>query len=158
VIRPATAADAEALAALWNPLIRDTAVTFSPAEKSPAEIAAMISARPAFLVAEHAGRIAGLATFDQFRAGPGYRHSMEHTIVLAEGARGLGLGRALMAGIEDRARAMGAHVMVAGVSAENPAGRAFHEAIGYRLVGTLPEVGFKFGRWMDLWLLQKLLT
>lgn len=63
-----------------------------------------------------------------------------------------------MQDMEGRARIAGVHVMVAAVTSENPSGRAFHEALGYRLVGTMPEVGHKFGRFMNLWLLQKMLT
>jgi phosphinothricin acetyltransferase len=161
--RDATEEDAAAVAALWNVVIRDTAATFTTAEKSEGEIRAMIAARKAagrsFLVAEDAtGQVIGFATYDQFRGGVGYRLSMEHTIHLAPEARGQGLGRALMARLEAEARAAGVHVMVAGVTAENPAGRDFHLALGYRHVGTMPEVGHKFGRFMDLWLLQKILS
>jgi L-amino acid N-acyltransferase len=161
VIRPVLATDAAAIAAFWNPFIRDTAVTFNPVEKSPAEIAAMIHDRQAaghgFLVAEHQGHVAGFASYAQFRGGAGYARTMEHTIILSPTAHGYGLGRALMAALEDQARAAGIHSLIAGVSAENPAGRAFHAAIGYAEIGILPQVGHKFGRWMDLVLMQKIL-
>jgi phosphinothricin acetyltransferase len=62
-----------------------------------------------------------------------------------------------MAAIEDHARAGGAHSMFAGVSSGNPSGVAFHAALGYREIAMLPEVGFKFGRWFDLHLMQKML-
>ncbi len=157
MIRPATAADAGAIAAIWNPVILDTAVTFESVPKTPADVAALIAARPVFLVAEAAGGIAGFASCGQFRSGTGYARTMEHTIVLAPAARGRGLGRALMAGIEDRARARRAHSIFAGVSAENPDGIAFHAAVGYAEVARLRAVGWKFGRWMDLVLMQKFL-
>ena len=162
MIREATGDDAAQIAAFWNPMIRDTAVTFNAAEKSVNELAGMIAERQAkaraFLVAEEAGQIMGFATYDQFRGGVGYRLSMEHTIILHPLAQGRGIGRALMGAIENHAIAMGYHVMIAGVSAENPAGRAFHEKLGYQFMATLPQVGHKFGRFMDLWLLQKILT
>ena len=82
---------------------------------------------------------------------------MEHTVILSARAQGRGVGRALMSAIEDHARASGVHVMMAGVSAENPDGVAFHKAVGYAQVARIPQVGRKFGRWMDLVLLQKLL-
>jgi phosphinothricin acetyltransferase len=157
VIRHARADDAPAIAAIWNPVIRDTAVTFESVEKSPGDIAALIAARPAFLVAEADG-IAGFATYAQFRGGTGYARTMEHTVILAPGARGRGVGRALMAAVEDHARGQGAHTIFAGVSAENAPGVAFHAALGYRTVARLPEVGWKFGRWMDLVLMQKTLA
>lgn len=157
-VRQAMADDAEAVAAIWNHYIRETAVTFNAQEKSAEEIAALIRTRPAFFVALDQGRVAGFATYDQFRGGVGYARTMEHTIQLAPGASGRGHGRALMRAVEDHARTGGAHTMFAGVSGENPEGRAFHARLGYAETAVLPAVGWKFGRWMDLVLMQKFLT
>lgn len=161
MIRSAVAADAPAVAAIWNPMIRDTAVTFNSAEKTPEGLAQDFADKAAdgkaFLVAVSDGSVLGFATYGQFRGGVGYAHAMEHTIILSRSARGQGVGRALMQAIEDHARKGGAHVMMAGVSAENPDGVAFHAAVGYREMVRLPELGFKFGRWMDLVLMQKML-
>lgn len=161
MIRAATSADATGIAAIWNPVIRDTAITFNSAEKTVADIAGLILSRTsdghAFLVAEDGGRIAGFATYAQFRGGIGYARTMEHTILLAPTAQGRGLGRALLTAIEDHARAAGALSLFAGVSAENPAGRAFHARLGFAEVAILQRVGFKFGRSMDLVLMQKFL-
>lgn len=158
-IRPAGTRHCAAIAAIWNPVIRDTLVTFTDREKTPEALLQMLSETRAaghgFLVAEGPGGLLGFAAYGQFRGGPGYRQAMEHTIMLAPAARGQGLGRALMARLEEHARDGGAHVMLAGVSSANPEGRAFHEAIGYRVVGVLPEVGRKFGRWLDLVLMHK---
>jgi L-amino acid N-acyltransferase len=161
MIRPATGADIPGILAIWNPVIRDTVVTFNSAQKSPDDLARMIADRHdaghAFLVADDGAGVAGFATYAQFRGGVGYARTMEHTVILAPDAGGRGLGRALMMGVEDHARAGGAGSMFAGVSAENPAGRAFHAAIGYAEVAVLSRVGFKFGRWFDLVLMQKFL-
>lgn len=161
MIRAATPADAEALAALWNPWIRDTAITFNATEKTPAEIAAMIRDRQAaghqVFVAEDTG-LWGFATYSQFRGGVGYARSMEHSVILSPEARGKGAGRALMQAVEAHAAAAGAHLMIAGVSGENPQGRAFHAKIGYAEIAIIREAGFKFGRYMDLVLMQKLLS
>ncbi|PQO23906.1 GNAT family N-acetyltransferase [Rhodobacteraceae bacterium WD3A24] len=161
-IRPAGPGDAPAVAALWNPVIAETLVTFESARKSVEEIAALIRAREAaghgFFVAEAAaGALAGFAHYGQFRAGRGYRRTMEHSIILGEAARGGGIGRAMMDALEAHARAGGAHSLIAGVSSGNPAGRAFHAAIGYGEIAVLPEVGRKFGRWLDLIVMQKFL-
>lgn len=162
MIRDATPADAAAIAAIWNPAIRDTSVTFNAAERSLSDISTMITDRQAaghaFLVAEASGRIVGFATYAQFRGGVGYARTMEHTILLSPDAQGTGLGRALLTAIEDHARAAGAISLFAGVSAENPAGRAFHTRMGYTEVAILQRVGFKFGRALDLVLMQKFLS
>ncbi|MEI4470684.1 GNAT family N-acetyltransferase [Frigidibacter sp. MR17.24] len=169
MIRPATEADLPAVCSYWNPLIRDTIVTFSSEERTPAGLAATIAERRAkgwdFWVAEaepgtgtgSGPTILGHVTYAQFRAGNGYARAMEHTVILGPGARGRGLGRAMMAVLEDHARAAGVHAMIGGVSAENAAGRAFHAAIGYGEVARVPQVGHKFGRWHDLLLMQKIL-
>jgi L-amino acid N-acyltransferase YncA len=157
-VRQATAADSGAVAAIWNHYIRETSVTFNAQEKTPADVAMLIDERPAFFVALDEDRVAGFATYDQFRGGVGYARTMEHTIQLAPGAFGRGHGRALMRAVEDHARAGGAHSMFAGVSGENPEGRAFHARLGYVETAVLPAVGWKFGRWMDLVLMQKFLA
>lgn len=162
MIRDATPADAAAIAAIWNPVIRNTAATFNSAEKSPAEIAQTITTRQteghAFLVATKGETLLGFATFSQFRGGIGYARTLEHTIILAPEAAGQGTGSSLMQSLESRARAAGAHSLFAGVSAENPAGLAFHRKIGFAEVARLQQVGYKFGRYMDLVLLQKFLS
>ncbi|MBV2360487.1 GNAT family N-acetyltransferase [Thalassococcus sp. CAU 1522] len=157
-IRPARPADAAAIAAMTNPVIADTTITFTTLFKTNEGIAADIAARGrAFQVAERQGRVIGYATYFPFRNGPGYARTKEHTIVLADEARGQGTGRALMAALEAAARDDGVHSLWAGVSGENPSGVAFHAAIGFAQVARLPEVGFKFGRWIDLVLMQKIL-
>ena len=160
ITRVARPEDAAGIAEIWNRYIRDTAVTFTTVEKTQAGLAADIAARQAqglFWVAEAADGMLGFATAFAFRGGPGYAHTLEHTVQIASAARGRGVGRVLMARLEASARAAGAHVLVAAVSGENAQGRAFHAAIGFEEVGRMPEVGRKFGRWMDLVLLQKTL-
>jgi phosphinothricin acetyltransferase len=155
-LRPARVQDAAAIAAIWNPIIRDTAVTFTSVEKAEDDLARSITAAGAvWQVAEIGGEVAGFATYGAFRGGPGYAHVREHTIHLDKAARGRGIGRALMREIEAQARAQGVHVLVAGISGENPGAVAFHAAIGFEEVGRMPQVGRKFERWMDLVLMQK---
>lgn len=160
-IRPVRAGDLDAVAAIWAPVIRDTTITFASDQRPPAVLEAMIADRRAkgheFFVAEEAGQVLGFASYAQFRAGNGYLTSMEHTIILAPEAQGRGVGRALMAAVEDHARAGGAHTMVAVVSAENEAGVAFHLACGYGEHGRLPQVGAKFGRFLDAVFMVKIL-
>lgn len=161
MIRPATTADAAEVCALWNPFIRDTSTTFNSVEKSLADIAAMIETRARSghtTFVAHDGALAGFATYAQFRGGVGYSTCMEHTIVLAPAAQGRGIGRALMTALESHARCAGAHQMIAGVSAENADGIAFHTRLSYVLIATIPQAGHKFGRFIDLVLMQKFLS
>lgn len=160
-IRPATAADHPRILAIWNPIFRETLVTFASVEKTPETLAEYIDGRRArgreFFVAAEGETVLGFASYDQFRGGDGYVHAMEHTVILAEDARGRGIGRALMQAVEDHARDRGAHTMVAGISGSNPGAVPFHSAIGYALCGRMPQSGRKFGRWHDLILMQKVL-
>lgn len=147
------------ISGLWSTLIRETAVTFNSVEKSEMDVATLLMEKAQqnlpFFVAMAEEEVLGFATYGPFRAGVGYAHTMEHSIMLDPRARGLGLGRGLMSALEDHAQGRGVHTLWAGVSAENPAGVTFHQHMGFTEVATLPEVGFKFGRWMDLVLLCK---
>lgn len=162
IIRAAEARDHPAIAAIWNPVIRETTVIFHSEERDAGKVGEIIAGRRAdgheFLVAEDGqGAILGFATYGQFRSGNGYRQALEHSVILAPAAWGQGVGRALMAAIEDHARAGGGHTLFAAVSGENDAGIAFHQAVGFRTVATIPEAGAKFGRWLDLVLMMKFL-
>jgi phosphinothricin acetyltransferase len=159
-IRDATAADAPAIAAIWNPIVRDTVVTFWPHERTEAEIARLIVERQAagwaFLVAE-AAEVQGFASFFQFRGGPGYARTMELTINLAPEARGRGLGAALIQALEARATAAGARVLIGAVTGSNDASLAFHRRMGFVEMGRIPQAGWKFGRFHDLVLMGRTL-
>ena len=158
IIRPAKCADAEEIVAIWNPFITSTEITFTTVEKTLAGIECDISSRGAgFQVLEYKGQVKGFATFFQFRAGPGYARTMEHSIILAPEAQGCGQGARLMNVLQDEGRLRDVHSLWAGVSSANVTGIKFHENIGFQLVARLPEVGFKFNRWFDLILLQKIL-
>ncbi|EAR49680.1 phosphinothricin N-acetyltransferase, putative [Oceanicola granulosus HTCC2516] len=154
MIRAARTQDATAIAAVWNGIIETTTVTFASEPKSVAAVTELIAERPV-LVAERAGAVAGFATFGPFRGGSGYRHTAELTVHLTEAARGQGLGRRLVAALEAEAAGQGVHVLVAAISAENAGALAFHARLGFEEAGRLAEVGRKFGRWLDLVLMQK---
>ena len=160
-MRPAGVADHRVILALWNPLIRETTITFSSEEKTEDSLTAMIEGRRAlgheFFVACEGADLLGFASYAQFRSGNGYAQAMEHTIILAASARGRGVGRALMSRVADHARAGGAHTLFAGVSAENPEAVRFHQAMGFQTLSRIPEAGRKFGRWLDLILMMKFL-
>lgn len=148
--------DGAALAALWSRYIETSTVTFTTTRKTEADIAA-IAAEGALWVAERGGAPVGLARLTPFRAGPGYAATAEVTLLLSPSATGQGLGPALLQRAEASAREAGRHALIAGISGENAGAVRFFGREGYRMVGRLPEVGQKFGRWLDLLLFQKTL-
>ncbi|MGJ8625739.1 MAG: GNAT family N-acetyltransferase [Sulfitobacter sp.] len=157
-IRNAELADAAAIAELWNGMIRDTDATFTTQEKTVQGIAALITERPrAFWVAE-SGTVQGFVTFGPFRSGPGYAATVEHTVILAKDAMGHGAGRALMKQAIAEAKAQKHHVMVAAISSANPGAVAFHTTLGFEQVALMPQVGRKGGKWLDLILMQKIIS
>ena len=159
MIRQAQQADIAGILAVWNFYVRETTVTFASVPKTAAGVAALMAERRQqgfeIWVAEAAGQVQGFASYAQFRGGEGYARTMEHSVMLRQGAQGKGLGRGLMAAVEAHAFARGGQTLYAGVSAENGAGRAFHAAIGFAQVAVLAQAGWKFERWIDLVLMQK---
>ena len=153
MIRPATPQDAPQLAAIWNPVIRHSTAIFSSEERSEEEIARL--AAQDFWVWDEGGRILGFVRIFPFRAGNGYAHTAEHTIMLAPEAQGKGIGRRLIDHAVEQARAQGKHTLWAAVTGENEAGVAFHRACGFEVHGRLPEVGRKFDRWHDVVLMGR---
>lgn len=152
----ATPADAEPILAFWNPLIKNTLITFSSTLKTVTDVKNMIQ-NQAFFVAKQNENVLGFATYSQFRGGDGYARTMEQTIILAPQAQGKGIGRILLGTLENHARDNGCHSLVAGISGQNPVGLAFHETMEYVEVARIPEVGHKFKQWLDLVLMQKIL-
>ncbi|EBA12552.1 GNAT family N-acetyltransferase [Roseobacter sp. CCS2] len=153
MIRAATAADAPQIAAIWNHAIRETTITFNPVEKSEDEVATLCAQD--CLVWDEDGQVLGFARYFPFRGGEGYRFTVEHTIMLHGDGHGKGGGKQLMDALFADAKTADKHTMFAGCSAENAGAVAFHAKLGFQKVATLPEVGFKFGRWIDLVLMQK---
>ncbi|MEJ6389621.1 GNAT family N-acetyltransferase [Gymnodinialimonas ulvae] len=156
MIRAATAQDAPEVLSLWNEVIAETTITFTATPKTEAQILRILEHQPVFVPVLD-GACCGFATYGPFRAGDGYARSAEHAIYLRDTARGRGLGRDLMAEVEAHARAAGIHMLIGGISGENAGGLAFHRAMGFVERGRLPEVGHKFGRYLDLILMQKAL-
>ena len=160
-MREATEADLEGLAAIYNEVIASSTAVFSYLPVSVDERRRWGQARTAqgypVLVAHDEHGVAGFGTFGDFRPWPGYRFTVEHTLHVRADARGRGLGTQMLQALVQRARALGKHVMVAGVDAGNAASIRLHERCGFAQAGRLREVGYKFDRWLDLVFLQRAL-
>jgi L-amino acid N-acyltransferase YncA len=154
VIRSATAADAEAIATIYNHYVRETAVTFEEETVPSAEMAGRITEVAAaslpWLVTEHAGSVAGYARASKWRPRSAYRYSVETTIYLSPQHVGAGLGGKLYRELLGQLKSRGLHLAIGGIALPNDASVALHEKLGYRKVAHFSEVGFKFGRWIDV--------
>jgi L-amino acid N-acyltransferase len=158
MIEDAAAADFEQVLAIYNDVIRTTTAVYSDdeydLERGRAWFDAKLSGGFPFIVVRDDRGVAGFGAFGSFRAWPCYRYSVEHSVHVRADRRGQGIGRALVLELKSRAAALGKHVMIAGIDTDNVASIRMHEGLGFRRVGHLREVGFKFGRWLDLEFLQ----
>lgn len=102
------------------------------------------------IVAIKDGAVAGYASYGDWRAFDGYRHTREHSIYVHKNARGAGLGTLLMQALIEHAKTSGVHVLIGAIESENTASIRLHEALGFRVAGRYSEVGRKFDRWLDL--------
>lgn len=170
MIRPATVDDLPGIVEIYNVSVTTTA-TWSEAPQSLAEREAWFSARSeagdgVFVAVDcdggddAVGSVVGFSAYGEFRNPhwTGYRFTVENTVHLRDGWSGRGVGRALMEALIDHATAAGKHVMVAAVDGENEGSVTFHERLGFTVIGRMPEVGWKFDRWLDLVLLQRILS
>jgi phosphinothricin acetyltransferase len=101
------------------------------------------------LVAELDGGVVGFAHLSLYRPKVGYRFTRENTVYVEPGRRGRGVGRRLLEALLGEARHLGVHAVIAVIEAENAVSIRLHERLGFELIGTEREVGFKFGRWLD---------
>jgi phosphinothricin acetyltransferase len=158
MIDNATAADFEQVLAIYNEVIRNTTAVYSDTEYDEPSgriwfETKLLSGFP-LVVARDAAGVAGFGAFGAFRAWPCYRHSVEHSVHVRADCRGKGVGRMLLQELMARASATGKHVMIAAIDTENDASIRLHRSMGFKPVGHFHEVGFKFGRWLDLDFLQ----
>ncbi len=158
-IRDAREDDLPAILEIYNDVVATSTAIYrdEPAtlEDRRAWWEARVAEGHAVLVAAEGAAVVGFAAFGGFRPWPGYRYTVEHSVHVRADRRAQGVGAALMQPLLDRAAALGMHVMIAGVDADNDASLRFHERLGFSRVAHLHEVGFKFGRWLDLVLMQR---
>jgi phosphinothricin acetyltransferase len=160
-IRRAVRADAEAIAHIYNEAIRSTTATFDTEEKTAGDREAWLAAHddghPVF-VAECGGEVVGWASLSKWSDRPAYAQTAESSFYVAEAHRGSGIGRALKVQLIETARALGMHTIIARVAQESVASLHLNQSLGFVHVGTLREVGLKFGKRLDVHILQLMLT
>jgi L-amino acid N-acyltransferase YncA len=161
MIRPATAADAGAMARIYNHYITNTIVTFEEDPIGPVDMAARLgdvtAATLPWIVLEQAGEVVGYAYASRWKDRLGYRFAVESTVYLAPSATGKGLGKQLYERLVAILREGPAHVVIGGIALPNAASVALHERIGFAKVAHFKEVGFKFDRWIDVGYWQRTL-
>jgi phosphinothricin acetyltransferase len=157
-IRDAVEADFDAITAIYNEVVTTSTAIYNDCPTTCDERLAWWRSRREqgypVLVAAEGTSIIGFATFGDFRPWPGYRFTVEGTIHIRSSSRGQGVGTGLLKILLHRAKALGKHSMIAGVDSENKASLRFLERFGFERVAYLREVGFKFGRFLDLIFLQ----
>lgn len=151
-----------AILAIYNDVIRTSTAVYTESPSTIEERRIWWDQRvgqgyPVIVGIDDSG-VCGFASFGDFRgAWPGYRYSVEHSVHVRADRRGLGIGTTLVSELIRRAARLEKHMMIAGIDAENAASIRFHERLGFRSVGTFHQVGCKFGRWLDLHFMERML-
>ena len=161
-IRDAIESDAQGIMEIYNDAVLNTTAIWNDVTVDVENRRNWMRERqrlgyPVLVAVDDAGLVLGYASFGDLRAFDGYRHTVEHSVYVLKSARRSGTASALLTVLIARARALGKHVMVGAIEAGNQASIGLHLKMGFERVGTMAEVGTKFGRWLDLaWLQLKL--
>ena len=154
MLRPATTADAAALAAIYNHYVRNTIVTFEEEPVSVKEVAGRIEETLEngfpWLVWAEGGKVVGYAYANKWKSRCAYRYSVEATVYLDKDATGRGLGTRLYTALIAELKESKIHGIIGGVALPNDASVALHEKLGFVKIGQFREVGWKFGKWIDV--------
>jgi L-amino acid N-acyltransferase len=160
-IRDATQGDLPGMLTIYNDVVATSTAIYRDDPMPLMEYQAWWRTRTGqgypVLVAVDGAAVVGVASFGDFRAWPGYRFTVEHSVHVRADRRGRGIGGQLVQSLIHQAEQRGKHVMIAGVDADNAASLRFHTRLGFEHVAHFREVGFKFGRWLDLVFLQRTL-
>lgn len=153
-IRPASAADAARICAIYNHYVSTTTISFEEEAVGDAEMAGRIAdihaAALPWLVVEAGGEIVGYAYASKWRVRPAYRHSVETTVYVDRAWTGRGIGKLVYGALLDALRQRELHLAIGGIALPNQGSVALHESLGFNKVAQFEEVGMKFGRWVDV--------
>lgn len=159
-IRSADLRDAEAIAGIYNPEVLETTATFDLEPRSLEQQVTWLQERSGahlVLVAERDDVVVGFASLSPFRTRPAYATTVESSVYVHRAHRGAGIAVSLMTELLEHARSHGFHTVIARIADSQVASLQLHERMGFELVGVEREVGRKFGRWLDVSVMQRLL-
>jgi L-amino acid N-acyltransferase YncA len=160
MVRKVTVEDAEQICAIYNHYVRETYITFEEqpvsAEEMSQRIRATLESLP-WLVWENGQELAGYCYATRWKGRCAYRHSVESTVYVREGASGRGIGGSLYDALLTELRRLQLHTVIGGIALPNPASVALHEKLGFEKVAHFHEVGNKFNQWIDVGYWQLLL-
>ena len=157
------AARAEEILEILNEAIINSTALWDYAPRSPSAMGAWFAAKqsggfPVLGVTDERGTLAGFASYGPFRHFPAYKYTVEHSVYIHVAYRGRGLGKLLLEALIQRAEASNYRAMIAAIDDDNEVSKALHQRLGFTCCGVIREAGYKFGRWLDLALYQRLLS
>lgn len=146
---------AEAILDIFNDAIVTSTALYDYKPRAPESMTGWFNAKraggfPVIGIENAEGVLVAFGSYGAFRAFPAYKYTVEHSVYVHKDHRGQGLGRRVMQELIAAARQNGVHVLVGAIDAANAGSIKLHEQLGFQHTGTLPQVGFKFGRWLDL--------
>jgi len=161
-VRPATTADLPGILEIYNDAVLNTTASYDYEPRTLDHRTQWFEERqrdnyPILVAVDAAGRVEGWSALNPFHARIGYRFTSENSVYVAADRRGKGIGRALMGPLLEAGRARGLHAILAVIDAENEPSIRLHAAFGFEKVGHFKQTGFKFGRWLDVVYMEKLL-
>ena len=162
-IRDALHADLPAIRDIYNDAVLNTTAIWNESAVDLGNRQAWFAARqaqayPILVIVDSDNTVLGYASFGDWRPFDGFRHTVEHSVYVRSDQRGNGLGPQLMTALIERAKTCGKHVMVAAIESANAASIHVHKQLGFVTSGRMPQVGIKFGRWLDLTFMQLMLN
>ncbi|KDN99611.1 GNAT family N-acetyltransferase [Pseudomonas donghuensis] len=163
LLRDAVPADLTGIRDIYNDAVLNTTAIWNEQAVDLGNRQAWFDARqaqgyPILVAVNAANEVLGYASFGDWRPFEGFRHTVEHSVYIRSDQRGNGLGPKLMQALIERARACNKHVMVAAIESGNAASIRLHQRLGFTFNGQMPQVGVKFGRWLDLTFMQLILS
>lgn len=152
----------DAILAIFNEAIATSTALYDYHPRTRDSMTAWFAAKaagdyPVIGAVDGVGTLLGFASYGPFRAFPAYKYTVEHSIYVHREHRGRGLGRVLLERLVEAASSQDYHLLVGVIDMANAGSIALHEQLGFTHAGTVNEVGFKFGRWLDVGFYQRVL-